>query len=130
MKRRELMIALVAGALANRQGARNQDSAIDPAARRQGDRRIVEISLNARLPVSGLPDLVEAGALLAYGVDQPPMFRRAAVFIDKILSGARPGDLPVEQATKFELVVNLKTAKALGVTIPQSLLVRADKVIE
>lgn len=92
--------------------------------------RIVDASLKARLPVSGLPDLVEAGALLAYGVDQPPMFRRAAYFVDKILRGTRPGDLPVEHATKFEMIVNLKTAKALGITIPQSVLIRADRVIE
>jgi putative ABC transport system substrate-binding protein len=63
-------------------------------------------------------------------VDQPPMFRRAAYFVDKILRGTRPGDLPVEQATKFELIVNLKTAKALGLTIPQTVMLRANRVIE
>ena len=92
--------------------------------------RISDIALKKGLPVSGLPDLAVAGALMAYGVDQPPIFRRAAVFIDKILKGAKPGDLPVERATKFELIVNLKTAKALGITIPQSVLLRADEVIQ
>jgi putative ABC transport system substrate-binding protein len=67
---------------------------------------------------------------MAYGVDLPDMFRRGASFVDRILRGARPADLPVEQPTTFELVVNLRTAKALGLTIPPSLLVRADKIIE
>jgi putative ABC transport system substrate-binding protein len=94
-------------------------------------RQIAELASKNRLPaVSGLRFYVEAGGLMSYGADVIDLWRRAAVFVDKILKGARPGDLPVEQPTRFELVINLKTAKEIGLTIPQSLLYRADRVIK
>ena len=93
--------------------------------------QIVVAALRNRLPaISGAKQFAEAGLLLHYGVDFRDQFRRAAFFVDKIFKGAKPGDLPVEQPTKFELVVNLKTAKALGIMVPPSLLLRADEVIE
>ena len=93
--------------------------------------RVTEFALRERLPtMHGLKDYVDAGGLMAYGVDLVDCYRRSARYIDQILRGARPVDLPVQQATKFELVINLKTAKALGLRIPPSLLQRADQVIE
>ena len=94
-------------------------------------RLLAELSAKHRLPtISGLSEYVQAGGLISYGPSLTDMFRRGATYVDKILKGAKPGDLPIEQPTKFELVVNLKTAKALGLTIPQSVLLRADRVIE
>ncbi len=93
--------------------------------------QIAGLGLKHRLAVStGLAEVAEAGALMAYGPDRTEMARRAAAFVDKILKGAKPADLPFEQAAKLELVLNLKTARVLGVAIPQSLLVRADRVID
>jgi putative tryptophan/tyrosine transport system substrate-binding protein len=92
---------------------------------------ISTLALKARLPdMHGLREEVVEGGLLSYGASFPDLFRRAAELVDKILRGAKPGDLPVEQPTKFDLVVNLKTAKALGLTIPETFLTRADEVIE
>ena len=92
---------------------------------------IAELGLKHRLPVmSQFSRIVEAGGLMSYGPDLSELFRRAASYVDKILRGAKPADLPIEQPTKFEFVINLKTAKALGLTIPQSVLGRADQVIE
>jgi ABC-type uncharacterized transport system substrate-binding protein len=94
-------------------------------------RRIVELATKNRLPTMyAFREAVEAGGLMAYGASLPDLYRRAATYVDKILKGAKSVDLPVEQPTKFELVINLKTAKALGITMPPSLLVLADEVIQ
>ncbi len=93
--------------------------------------QIIDFATKNRLPAMyGLREFVDAGGLMALGVHLPDLFRRAATYVDKILKGAKPADLPVEQPTRFELVINLKTAKVLGLTIPQSVLVRADQVIQ
>ena len=94
-------------------------------------KRIVEFAAENRLPaIYEVRDPVGDGGLMSYGPNLPDLFSRAAYYIDKILKGAKPGDLPMEQPTKFELVINLKTAAALGLTIPSSILARADEVIE
>jgi putative ABC transport system substrate-binding protein len=98
---------------------------------RPNQKRIAGFALKSRLPsVSSNEEFVDAGGLMSYAADDADRYRRVAIYVDKILKGAKPADLPVEQPTKFELVINLKTAKEIGVTIPQSMLYRADKVIK
>jgi putative ABC transport system substrate-binding protein len=93
--------------------------------------RVAELAIKYRLPTMlGVKEAVEAGGLMSYAPNYADLYRRGAVYVDKILKGAKPADLPVEQATKFELVINLKTAKVLGLTIPQSVLGRADQIIQ
>jgi putative ABC transport system substrate-binding protein len=93
--------------------------------------RINTLALTARLPTINVGrEFVEAGGLMSYGPNFPDLFRRAADYVDKILRGAKPGEIPVEQPTKFDLAINLTTAKALGLTVPESFLLRADEVIE
>ena len=93
--------------------------------------KIAELALRKKLPTAyGFSDMVEAGGLMAYGPHYGDMYRRAAIQVHKILKGAKPADLPIEQPVQFELVINLKTAKALGLTIPPSLLARADQIVE
>jgi putative ABC transport system substrate-binding protein len=94
-------------------------------------RRVAELAVRHRLPTMHVwPQSVVAGGLMSYGPNPDDMLRLAAIYVDRILKGAKPADLPVEQPTKFELVINLKTAKALGLTIPQTFMLRADQVIE
>ena len=89
------------------------------------------MALGARLPtMHGYREYVEAGGLISYGANLPDLYRRSADYVDKILRGANPGDIPVEQPTKFDLIINLTTAKALSLTIPKSLLLRANELIE
>jgi putative tryptophan/tyrosine transport system substrate-binding protein len=93
--------------------------------------RIVEFAARERLPaIYWWRGFSDSGGLMSYGIDWVEVYRRAGAYVDKILKGAKPGDLPLERPRKFELVINLKTAKALGLTIPQSLLLRADQIIE
>jgi putative tryptophan/tyrosine transport system substrate-binding protein len=92
--------------------------------------RLAEVMAKSRIPTITPFGEMAAGALFTYGVNLPAMYHYAATYVDKILKGAKPADLPIEQPAKFELVINLKTAKALGLTLPPSLLLRADRVIE
>jgi putative ABC transport system substrate-binding protein len=91
---------------------------------------LADLAARHRLPTCGFPEFARAGGLIGYGIHFPDMDRRAASFVDKILKGAKPGDLPVERSTKFTMVVNLKAAKTIGVELPTSILLRADEVIE
>jgi putative ABC transport system substrate-binding protein len=92
--------------------------------------RIAQLAIKSGLPSIGFREYCEAGGLAAYGVNFPHIWRRSMALVDKILKGAKPADLPIEQATRFELIINLKTAKALGLEVPPTLLARADEVIE
>ena len=104
--------------------------ALESAFMRANQNRIVEFALKSRLPSIGYREYVNAGGLMSYGADLADSYRRVAYYVDKILKGAKPADLPVEQPMRFEFAVNLKTAKQIGVTIPQSVLYRADRVIK
>jgi len=93
-------------------------------------KRVADLAMRHRLPImAGGKEYADSGALVSYAPSYPEFFRRSAVYVDKILKGAKPGDLPVERPNRFELVINVKTAKALGLTVPQSVLARADHVI-
>ena len=115
---------------AKRLGAQALLTNPNPVINTQGD-RIMEFAAKNRLPAMyPSSEFVEAGGLMSYAPSYPDVFRRAATYVDKILKGAKPAELPVEQPTKFEFVINLKTAKQIGLTIPQSVLYRADRVIK
>ena len=94
------------------------------------DKAIAEVAIKHQLPSAGIAEYAQAGGMIGIGADLLEGHRRLATYVDKILKGANPGVLPIEQATKFQLVINLKTARALGLTIPQPLLLRADEVVQ
>jgi putative tryptophan/tyrosine transport system substrate-binding protein len=97
----------------------------------QNRERIFDFTTNRRIPViSGWPIFAESGALCTYGPDLAVSYRRLAYYVDRVLKGAKPAELPIEQPTKYELVLNLRSARKLGLTVPETILVRADKVIE
>ena len=122
------LVRAIAGAPTQQAGALVVGSA---ALTRSNPGIVASLAAKHRLPtVFQSREFVDAGGFISYGVSFPDLYRRAAVYVDKVLKGAKPADLPVEEPTKFELVVNLKTAKALGLTIPSSLLARADQLIE
>ena len=129
MKRREFIALLGGAAAAWPLGAHGQPTAT--GTRNANHARINTLALGARLPtIHPFRDYLGAGGLMSYGANNPDLFRRAGDYVDKILRGAKPADLPVEQPTKFDFIINLTTAKALGLDVPPSLLARADEVIE
>jgi putative ABC transport system substrate-binding protein len=117
--------------VASKEGAKALLVRLPPYARSPHQKQFVELAAKNRLPaIYGASNYVEAGGLMSYGTDRKLMFERAAIYVDKILKGAAPADLPVEAPKDFDLVINLKTAKQLDVTIPPHVLARADKVIK
>jgi len=129
MKRREFIALLGGAAAAWPLGAHGQPTAM--GTRNANHARINTLALGARLPtIHPFRDYLGAGGLMSYGANNPDLFRRAGDYVDKILRGAKPADLPVEQPTKFDFIINLTTAKALGLDVPPTLLARADEVIE
>ena len=129
MKRREFIALLGGAAAAWPLGAHGQPTAT--GTRNANHARINTLALGARLPtIHPFRDYLGTGGLMSYGANNPDLFRRAGDYVDKILRGAKPADLPVEQPTKFDFIINLTTAKALGLDVPPTLLARADEVIE
>ena len=116
---------------ATKQRANGLIDRLGPTVSSADRKRVVELTLKNRLPtISGFASWADNGGLLTYGPDRNVMYRRAATYVDKILKGAKPSELPVEQPMKFELIINLKAAKQIGLTIPPNVLARADKVIK